>query len=381
MRKFSRVLLIIFSSSIIISCGSQKNLLNKISKSDDPKLTTVFANPEKYAVQIIYTKISHHNGEVIFKDSKYRVDAENYFYPASTVKLPVAALSLEKLDSLQKSGVDIDKNTVYHFEGDTTEHTIENDIKGIFAVSDNNSYNRLFEFLGQDYVNAHMKSKGLAPFRLSHRFSGEGSADTVTKKMVFETEKGDYFSPITHNHKADSLKFKNVVIGKGYLEDDKQIEGPFSFAYKNYFPLETQNEILKRLFFPEKFKKSELFDLSAADMEFLKNAMSSLPRQLGYDENEYYDSYGKFFIYGDTKERIPDYIKIYNKVGYAYGNLTETAYVHDLKNNVEFILSATLRVNENGIYNDGVYEYNSIGIPFLAALGRKIYQEELQHKK
>lgn len=381
MRKITRLLLIIFSSSVFISCGSQKNLLKKISKSDDPKLATVFANPEKYAVQIIYTKIDRGEDGVSFKTEKYRVDAENYFYPASTVKLPVAALSLEKLDSLQKAGVDINKSTIYHFEDDTTEHTIENDIKGIFAVSDNDSYNRLFEFLGQDYVNAHMKSKGLMPFRLSHRFSGEGSADTLTKQMIFEMKNGDYFSPITHNHKADSLQLKNVIIGKAYIENDQQVERPFSFACKNYFPLETQHEILKRLFFPQNFKKSELFDLSSADMEFLKNAMSSVPRELGYDEKEFYDSYGKFFIFGDSKERIPGYIKIYNKVGYAYGNLTETAYVHDEKNDVEFLLSATLRVNENEIYNDGVYEYDTIGIPFLAALGRKIYQQELARKK
>lgn len=376
-----RFVLIIFGFLAITGCGSQKNLLKNIEKSNDPKLSTVFANPEKYALQIIYTRIKRNKGEVTFQTENYRVDAENYFYPASTVKLPVAALTLEKLDSLNRNGVEINRNTTYHFEGDTVEHSIEKDIKGVFAVSDNNAYNRLFEFLGQDYINSHMKSKGLVPFRISHRFSGENSADTVTRQMIFGTRNREYRSPITYNHKADSLKLRNAIIGKAYIKDDKKINGPFSFAYKNYFPLETQHEILKRLFFPENFKKSELFDLSPADIKFLKASMSGLPRELGYDENEYYDSYGKFFMYGDSKERIPEDIKIYNKVGYAYGNLTETAYVHDLKNNIEFLLSATLRVNENEIYNDGNYEYDSIGIPFLAALGRKIYQMELDRKK
>ncbi|AVR44083.1 hypothetical protein C7S20_01740 [Christiangramia fulva] len=374
-------LFVIFLFPLVFSCGQQRDLLKKVRESKDPRLNKVFDKPEKYAVQIIYTEICHKNDEVSLKDYKYRVDSENYFYPASTVKLPVAALSLEKLDSLQGQGVDIYRSTPYHLEGDMVKHSIENDIKGVFAISDNEAYNRLFEFLGPDYINSHMKSKGLLPFRISHRFSGENSADTVTKQLIFNTKEGKYRLPVTYNQTADSLELKNVIIGKAYIKDDEQINEPFSFAYKNYFPLETQHALMKRLFFPEKFEKSELFHLSAGNMKFLKAAMSGLPRQLGYDENEFYDSYGKFFIYGDSEDRIPDYIKIYNKVGYAYGNLTETAYVHDLKNNVEFLLSATLRVNENEIYNDGKYEYDSIGIPFLAALGRKIYQLELERKK
>ena len=98
-----------------------------------------------------------------------------------------------------------------------------------------------------------------------------------------------------------------------------------------------------------------------------------------YDTKEYYDGYVKFFMYGDTKETIPDNIKIYSKSGLAYGYLTDNAYIVDEKNNIEFFLSATIHVNENGIYNDDNYEYDEIGLPFLAELGRIIYQHELQN--
>ena len=37
-----------------------------------------------------------------------------------------------------------------------------------------------------------------------------------------------------------------------------------------------------------------------------------------------------------------------------------------------FILSATIKVNNNRIYNDDKYEYDDIGFPFLAELGREI---------
>jgi len=36
--------------------------------------------------------------------------------------------------------------------------------------------------------------------------------------------------------------------------------------------------------------------------------------------------------------------------------------------------------NGNGIFNDGVYEYDELGVPFLAELGRQVYQHELKRK-
>ncbi len=112
--------------------------------------------------------------------------------------------------------------------------------------------------------------------------------------------------------------------------------------------------------------------------------MSMLPRESrfpGYDSSEYYDSYVKYFMFGDSKEKIPENIRIFNKVGMAYGFLTDVAYIVDFKNNVEFMLSAVIHVNNNEIYNDDNYEYDEIGIPFLAELGRIIYNFELKRER
>ena len=86
-------------------------------------------------------------------------------------------------------------------------------------------------------------------------------------------------------------------------------------------------------------------------------------------------------MFGDTKERIPDHIRIYNKVGLAHGFLVDNAYVVDVKNKVEFFLSAVLYVNQNETLNDNTYEYNEISIPFLAALGNAVYRFELKRVK
>ena len=60
--------------------------------------------------------------------------------------------------------------------------------------------------------------------------------------------------------------------------------------------------------------------------------------------------------------------------------LTDVAHIKDTKNNFEFFLSASLLVNDNQIFNDGKYEYDSLGIPFLDELGRQVYAYELSKK-
>ena len=75
---------------------------------------------------------------------------------------------------------------------------------------------------------------------------------------------------------------------------------------------------------------------------------------------------------------MTDAIRIHNKVGLAYGTLTDVAYITDRENGVEFLLSATILVNENQIFNDNQYEYEEKGIPFLAELGRLILRAAQQ---
>ena len=64
--------------------------------------------------------------------------------------------------------------------------------------------------------------------------------------------------------------------------------------------------------------------------------------------------------------------KIFNKVGLAYGQLTDVAYI--VNDSISIILTATIDVNTNKIYNDDNYDYDLIGFPFLAQLSRGIFK-------
>ncbi|MUP46732.1 hypothetical protein E0K83_13385 [Gramella sp. BOM4] len=374
MKKINFLLLLILSFSVT----AQNKLVEMISKSQDTVVEEVLSNPSKYELQILYTSVTRNeSGKPEFQEMTFRVADSSYFYPASTVKLPVAILALEKLKEMNS---ELDRNTSYSIEGDSLKHSIADDIRQVFAVSDNEAYNRLFEFLGQDYINAKLEEKGLKPVRISHRFAGDRSRDLITQKMSFELKNGKYEMPVTVNREARPLEMGFITKGVGYMANDSLHQGAFDFSLKNYFPLRTQHELMKRLFFPEVYQESERFDLNKDDLAYLKEKMAAYPYKEGYDRAEYYDSFGKFFMFGDSEDPINSKVKIYNKVGYAYGTLTDNAYIHDEENKVEFILTATLLVNENEIFNDGVYEYDQKGIPFIAEMGRQIYEYELKKK-
>jgi hypothetical protein len=69
---------------------------------DYPTLQKVLADTAKYQVQILYTQIDRNeHGNPLFTTYSFNVDDSRYFYPASTVKLPIALLALEWLEEQQ----------------------------------------------------------------------------------------------------------------------------------------------------------------------------------------------------------------------------------------------------------------------------------------
>ncbi|WP_282049707.1 serine hydrolase [Maribacter aquivivus] len=364
---------------LLFSCSQEKQNLNFLEvalSSDDPKIKRVMDSVENYQVQIKYTQIERRNDSVIFTDYDFQVNDSIYFYPASTVKFPVAVLALEKLNQIDSLTI----NTKYYIEGDTIESTVAKDVSEIFAVSDNLANNRLVEFLGFEAINESLNNKGISPVRLSHRL-GYHSDDLRTKPLIIYLN--DSTTGITKsllNKTPKKLELKGIEKGIGYYEDEELIEDPFDFSLKNYYPISSQHKLLKRVLFPKNFDESERFDISTKKRAHLLKAMHTVPQKVGYDPTTYYDGYCKFFIYGDTKKDIPEHIEIYNKVGFAYGTLTDCAYIKDTEKNIDFLLTATILVNKDGIFNDDAYEYDEIGIPFLAQLGREIYQQEVNRK-
>lgn len=148
-------------------------------------------------------------------------------------------------------------------------------------------------------------------------------------------------------------------------------------------PLEDVQQLLQSVLFPKSVPAHQRFDLTKDDYAFLYRYLSQYPSETSYpkyDTSEFYDSYVKFF-FRDSTHKMPEYVRVFNKVGWSYGFLTDVSYVVDFKNQVEYMLSASLYVNSDEVLNDGKYEYNSVGYPFLNQLGKTIHNFELQRKR
>ncbi|HET9058154.1 MAG TPA: serine hydrolase [Chitinophagaceae bacterium] len=369
-----------------------KNLLARYPQYFD----NILKSPDLSGVQIIYTQIDRApNYSPVFTDYYFNVNPNRYFYPASTVKMPIAFLALEKLNNLKIGGLDRKTTMITEtgFDGQTSVYNdptsedgrpaIENYIKKIFLTSDNDAYNRLYEFLGQEYINENLHKKGYKHTQLVHRLqiplTEEQNRHTNPIKFFDSDGKLIYEKPAMHNQQL--YPPRHIKLGKGYMENGKLINEPFDFSKKNRFDLEDLHNILRSVIFPQAIKARQRFNLTEDDYKFLMKCLSQFPSESvfpQYPDLAEWDAYCKFILYGNEKGKLPKHIRIFNKVGDAYGFLSDIAYVADFENNIEFMLSAVIYCNSDGIFNDDVYDYDSIGFPFMKNLGKVIYEYELK---
>jgi hypothetical protein len=355
----------------------------------------ILKNRREWNVQVIYTQVDRGaNGIPALKNYYFNVNPARYFYPASTVKFPVSLLALQRLNELKGKG--IDKNTTMitetAYSGQTAVYndpttpdgkpSIAHYIKKILMVSDNDAYNRLYEFLGQEYINAELHKKGYEDVQLLHRLQTALSEDENrhTNPVNFLDGGGNvlYTQPMQHNT-AQYLD-RNDSMGNGYYSGGKLVNGPMNFSKKNRISLEDLHNILVGLVFPNKVRAAQRFNITEEDRRFVLKYMSQFPGEStypSYDTTSYWDAYCKFMLYGSEKGSLPKNVRIFNKVGDAYGQMLDVAYIVDFEKKIEFFVSAVIYCNNDGVLNDDKYNYDDIGFPFMKNLGWVLYDYEL----
>jgi hypothetical protein len=398
--KFTSILAGLLLFALSARAQSDANLLEKLMLQKPAQFGKILANPNEYRLQILYTQINRDKNNVPhFKEYSYRLNPKEYFYPASTVKMPLAFLALEKINNLKLKGLTKSTLMVYDSVADRQEpiynnpysingtQNIEQAVKEIFLVSDNNAANRLFEFVTPHTVHEQLANKGYKDVYIRNRLELGRTAkeNRSTQAIDFYNEQGKiiYHQPAAFN--KDSLPYYNAFIGNGYLNNqDSLIKGPLNFSEKNRIYLSDLTHILKSVLFFDQTPPSQRFNLTTEDRKFLLHYMHTLPTESQYptyDSANYWPNYCKFLYTGSEKGPFPSNIKIFNKVGDAYGFLLDIAYVMDPEKKIEFMLSAVIYCNSDGIINDSMYDYDSVGYPFYKNLGQLIYNYELQRKK
>jgi len=397
--RIDKLLIFLFSALFYLPAMAQfqaDTFIEKLLKKHPEKFSEILKTPEKYNVQILYTRIDRNNkNEPHFKTYGYHVNRDTYFYPASTVKLLSIVLAFEKLNKLG-----IDKNTTMLTGADRPEQTsvqvdttsenglpsIAHYARKILLASDNDAFNRLYEFIGQEEFNETLLKKGYKDVRITHRLESQiGSENNrYTNPIKFEKDgKVVYEQPARYSSKTYFAP-EPILQGKGYIKDGVLVNEPFVFTEKNSFPLQEQHKLLKAIFFPGQTPEPQRFNLTEDDYAFLYRYMSQFPVETSFPAHytdDYYDGQLKFLLFGATKTRLPRHLRLFNKSGDAYGYLLDNAYIADFEKGIEFMLTAVIYANEDGIFNDDKYDYETVGLPFMANLGKVILEYELARKR
>ena len=394
---YCSLLLLVISNNLAAQWPAPFNTI--LPNIQDSITKKVLASPNTYRFQLVYTKIDRdQNGLPHFTNYTLHADADNYFNPASMVKMPLAFLAMEKLNELNQSG--INKFTTMQFDSNyqrqvamyadssaqNKKPSIAHFIKRAFLISENDPYNRLYQFVGQGPTNQKLIAKGYTSTKITRQFMGyTEDQNRHTNGINFVDEKGLPILKLAPQYNKDSFQFgAPILIGDAHWNSkDEVVKGPFDFTRHNNISLIDMQKMLQAVLFPASVPKQSRFNMTEADRLFLLQYLSQYPSETDYpkyDSTHFYDSYVKFF-FQDSTHAMPKHIRVFNKVGWAYGFLTDVSYVLDTKNNIDYMLSATIYVNSDGVVNDSKYDEETVGFPFLNQIGNAFYEYELKRPR
>jgi len=191
---------------------------------------------------------------------------QGFFNPASTVKVSIAALVLEKINT-----TGLTRDSEYRVAGSSDWFSIDDDIRRSLVVSDNDATNRLILWLGFDQINHDLKNKGLGHLVINRLMLNQG---TLIKSPPFEIRLGN---------KLIRQSSKSVSVRVACYETVSQVG--------NCATASDLVEVLIRIVQPEYFPADQNFTLNQSDREWFQEVMSHTPRKEGFN---YQDDYCRF---------------------------------------------------------------------------------------
>ncbi len=382
MKQFFCLLLTI----LLFGCSLDTNPIKSSLRNND-FLKEIIKDKEDYEIQVLLTKINQNNTQVNFQKYEFQLDDNQYFYPASTNKLPIVILTLKKINELRSKGSEITLKSkiILNYKDDSSElelrdsiTSFQNLIADVFLVSDNSASNILIDFIGYNYFNNEMKNAGFQKTYLNHKFNPDPYVNSTWQISDLDN---NLISSTNDDQKIIKADDKTNGLDKGERRYFKGqiLNESLNFSEKNRSSITDMHNLIKYIFYPEIFDSNNTFNLNVEDYDFLRYWMSrftyeDIGEKFIGDEN-FFETYNKFFIHGDEQIVSNEQIRVYNKIGQAYGTSIDNGLIKNYQDNIEFILTATIYTNKNKVINDNVYEYDDIAVPFLAKLSRAIYNE------
>ncbi len=361
---------------------STPNRINTVLAGMRRRFPEIVDAPERFRLQIEYgypiSQRALRSGSGRWNFESYRQNAE-WTAPASTVKLPMAIFTLLRLAQLGLSRTArlkvINPPSCAAQADELAEfESIERTLTRMLVVSDNGAYNRLYEFVGGDRVPSLLKRFAFPNAKLQARLGACNPAENARGRgVVVANANGQVLWQDRAEHaitiSAPAAAMPSSRVGNAYLDGaETRIEGPKDFKFSNHWTIADAHALTLAI---AGVRAHPLIDaMRPADLAFLRKTMRMLPREAGFVEADYPDAWGKFLLQGDQKGRMPINTSSTNKIGEAYGFLLDSAWLEDAAH--QCVLSAVIYVNSDGVLNDDQYEYDQLGLPFLAELGRRM---------
>lgn len=351
-----------------------------------PALAGLVDDP-RHAIQLRRVRVLRDgDGMQRFETHDYGLHPRRWFPAASVTKLPMALLVAEAVQAAGGGADSVLRLDAPPASGEWGDEPLGDSFaRGIdrtFAVSENRPYNRWYDMLGGERIHRRLAELGYPHVRLISRL---GSSDIEANRR---TGGGALLSADGRELRrfpagiASSRRFPfgRVSFGDAWQNDDGSvIHDPHDFTHANFLPLADSLRMLQAFVSPESVPAAQRWKIDGALRARLLRAMALRPRESEsprYPEAEHPDGYARWFFVGDGRARYPDGLTVFGKSGMAYGSLSEVAYVVDRDSGVECMLAASIQVNADGILNDDRYEYDTVGIPFMAAWARAVLEVE-----
>ncbi len=410
-KKELKTIVFIFLSGFIFAQNTPSTLkapelLQSVLDSLSVKYPDVIKYPEKYKLKIVFTKIKRANTKVSLETVSFREDQKEYLYPASIVKLPTALISLEEFNNIKQKSPNVTLNSTIKFYqkkgclptinqikiGNRLYPTsLDVLIKMMLAVSDNDAYNRLYDFVGQQKLNTRIKELGFKDGKIIRKFvlNCNLNQNRVSDSLIMFGKKGErLYTRGTIINNDSIVTDTSYKLGLQYEGFNKQIfNKPFDFSKQNNLDLLDIHKTLAGLVFP-KSASNYRFNITDEQRKYILQNLGRYPDEYGlaYNSLEFFPTYKKYLFFGrDPKlNYINDSLNRFrslNIVGVSFGCVIDCAYLIDFQTGKDFLLTIGMYANQDEILNDGNYDYESIGMPFLTELGRLLYEHELKIMK
>lgn len=374
------------------SAGEDPWLAGWLASNSD--IARLMEDPARYRLQVLVTVIAPKGkgeAEPGTSEHGYRVDVE-YVYPASAIKTFAAVAALRKLEALRKEGHAVGVDTPValcasargrgcktkdesNVEGGVI--TLGHEIRKMQLVSNNFSFNRLYDFVGHREINEDLWALGFESMRMHHRlYSGSDPEEQRQtprvelrplegERVVVPARKSTLVLPAT--------KAKELRIGTAYIDDElrARVDEPMDFAGKNYVSVRDLHRLTLALCRPDLPGVPQL-GLAPADREFLLQSMTEDPLQsknpIYTDEHDSGLRYHTM-IKGMLRVMPLERILYTGKAGKAYGFHLDNAYIEDEQSGRAMAVTVVAYANADGVLNDNVYEYDTVTRPLLLGLG------------